>query len=168
MMYVFIQHNHLLVLLKCSHFCRWLHAILFSVSETREGCGEGEAETGRDSQLRGQGKTSSPLYTGGINHFFKIEILLAAEINGMTVWYINVLLKLLLLVCQRCGSIHSRTNSQMDLHKRSIERDMEKTYPRIPFYQHWPSLPVNMPPSVLQGPGHSGGPGGFGGVEWLW
>lgn len=34
-----------------------------------------------------------PLCTGGINHFFKIEILLAAEINGMTVWYINVLLK---------------------------------------------------------------------------
>lgn len=30
-------------------------------------------------------KRPPPFCTGGINHFFKIEILLAAEINGMTV-----------------------------------------------------------------------------------
>lgn len=67
------------------NFFRSLYAILFSVSETREGLGEGEAEAGRDSQLCGQGKISSPLCTGGINHLFKIEILLAAKINGMSV-----------------------------------------------------------------------------------
>lgn len=91
----------------CSYvpiFCCWWDAILFSVSETGEGCGEGETETGRDCQLRGQGNTSSPLYTEGINHFFKIEILLAAEINGMTVWYINVPLKQLLLGCRKPAS----------------------------------------------------------------
>lgn len=61
-----------------------LITILFSVSETGKGCGEGETETGRDSQLCGQGKTSSPICRGGINYFFEIGILLAAEINGMT------------------------------------------------------------------------------------
>lgn len=77
--------THAYCCLNVFHLYNYLHAILFSVSETGEGCGEGETETGRDSQLRGQGKTPSPLCTGGINHFFKIEILLAAEINGMTV-----------------------------------------------------------------------------------
>lgn len=87
-----------LTICECNFF-HWLHAILFSVSETRKGLGEGEAETGRDSQLCGQGKTSSPLCTGGINHLFKIEIFLAAEINGTSAWYINFLLKQLTLVC---------------------------------------------------------------------
>lgn len=44
-------------------------------------------------------KHPAPLCTGGINHLFKIEIFLAAEINGTSVWYINFLLKQLTLVC---------------------------------------------------------------------
>lgn len=47
-------------LLKCTYSCRWLLWILFSVSETRRWCGESEAETGRNSQLCGQGEISSP------------------------------------------------------------------------------------------------------------
>lgn len=44
-------------------------------------------------------KHPPPLCTGGINHLFKIEIFLAAEINGTSAWYINFLLKQLTLVC---------------------------------------------------------------------
>jgi len=69
------------------------NTFLFSVSETGEGLGESETATGRDSQLCGQGKMSSLLCEGGINHLFKIEILLAVETNGIDVGCIHFILK---------------------------------------------------------------------------
>lgn len=58
-----VLHGCFSGLLECTCSCRWLLWILLSVSETRRGCGESEAETGRNSQLCGQGEISSPSCT---------------------------------------------------------------------------------------------------------
>lgn len=87
-----------LTICECNFF-HWLHAFCFQFQKQGKDLEKVKQRLVEIANYVDKVKRPPPLCTGEINHLFKIEIFLAAEINGTSAWYINFLLKQLTLVC---------------------------------------------------------------------